>query len=125
MAVVRPISNREGFDAWVAGRPRAVQEMVRLKPPDRLYKMQSGHRCTIYSYAEDGTVTVAVTGEFNRVVFSRQVFGISIEELIECDPPGPDEDVGDTASEAGYTDDDVRDILIPKMRARLKTEETE
>ena len=46
----------------------------------------------------------------------RQVFGIPVDELVECDLPGPGEDLGDTAAEAGYDEDDIKNILIPKMK---------
>lgn len=115
MAVVREM-NLEAFEEWVRSRPEHVQAMIRSKPPDRLYRIRGGCRATIYSYEEDSTVTVEVTGQFNRVLFGRRVFGIPIDELEECDLPGPDEDVGDTAAKAGYTEQEIREILIPKLR---------
>jgi len=114
MAALYPLP--ESFRDWLAGRPPLIREMAAGHPPNLLYRMGDGHRVTIYSYAEDGTVTVNVTGQFNRVLFSRQVFGVKIEDLEECDLPSEGEDLGDTSDEAGYTDDDVRDILIPMLR---------
>lgn len=84
--IVRPLNETE-FEAWLATRPPVIQEMARRVPPDRLYRIDSGHRCTIYSYNESGTVTVEVTGEFNRVIFGRRVFGIDPATLVECDGP--------------------------------------
>jgi hypothetical protein len=116
MAVVREFTDKAEWDKWVAERPEAVQKMCRSHPPDRLYRMAStGHRCTILYYSEEGTVRVDISGMYNRVVFGRQVFGVEIGDLTECDLPGPDEDVGDTSREAGYTDHDIKNILIPKL----------
>jgi hypothetical protein len=118
MAEIKTIApeNLSAWEEWFASRPPVIQDMIRRYPATRLYRMADGHRATIYSYAEDGTVTVNVTGEYNRVLFSRQVFGIPIETLVECDLPGPDEDLGDTSQEAGYSEEDVRNILIPQIR---------
>lgn len=116
MAIVRPIIDPTGWEEWVDSRPAVIQKMCRSHPPDRLYRMESGHRGTIESYNENGTVTVAVTGEYNRVLFPRSVFGIDPSTLVECDLPGPDEDVGDTSAEAGYSKDDVENILIPMLQ---------
>ena len=94
MAVVSAI-NQAAWNEWVATRPQVVQELCHRLPPDRLYRMKSsGHRVTLYSYREDGTVTVVVSGKFNLVVFERLVFWISPDDLEECDLPGPDEKVG-------------------------------
>ena len=109
--------NEAVWEEWLAGRPEVIQELARRFRPDRLYRLtSSGHRCYPVSYSENGTLTVAVTGQFNRIPFGRKVFGIKPEDLIECDLPGPDEDLGETAREAGYSDDDITNILIPKLR---------
>lgn len=88
MAVVRALLRPE-FDAWVESRPEVIRKMIQALPPDRLYRLwENGSRCTIYSYEEDGTVTVEVTGQFNENVFiDRKVFGIDPEDLTECDLP--------------------------------------
>lgn len=50
----------------------------------------TGQRVTIYSYSEDGTVTVNVTGEYNLTMFDTQVFGINPDDLEPCElPDGP------------------------------------
>lgn len=119
MAVVQPI-DQSAFDQWLETRPECIQKLARRLPPDRLYRMKSsGHRCTLHSYSENDTVTVNVTGQYNRVLFGRQVFGIAADDLEECDLPAPGEDVGDTSMEAGYTDDDVEKILIPQLREQM------
>ena len=79
------------FDEWVASKPPLIQEMIKKCPPNLLYmNRQSGHRMTIVSYSENGTVTAAVTGEYNQCAFERNVFGIPLVDLEECDLPiGP------------------------------------
>jgi hypothetical protein len=41
----------------------------------------------------------------------------SERNLRRCE--APDEDLGDWAAEAGYTEDDVRKILVPAIKARV------
>lgn len=106
-----------GWREWVEALPPVPREVARRFRPNVLYRLSSsGHRCTIASFGDNGTITVNITGEYNRITFGRQVFGIKPEDLTECDLPAPGEDVGDTDAEAGYNDEDVRTILIPKMR---------
>ena len=108
------------WDEWVATRPPVVQDLCARFPPNRLYLLKSSnHRVFVTSYSEDGTMRVCVSGQFNRTLFGRDVFGVEPADLEECDLPGPDEDVGDTAAEAGYTADDVKNILIPEIRKRM------
>lgn len=81
--------------AWVAERPDSVRALCERLPPNKLYRMKStGNRVTLVSYGEDGTVRVAVTGEYNAVIFEREVFGVDANDLEECDMPAPDEPVG-------------------------------
>ena len=95
MAKCKELIDQAGWDAWVASRPPVIQELCALLPPDNLYKMKStGRRVTIVSYAENRTITVAVTGDYNLVALERQVFGINPDDLEECDLPGDDEQLG-------------------------------
>lgn len=81
------------FLEWFNSRPAAVQEAVRKRPGDKLYRMKStGHKVFICSYDEpvteeqkgDITVTVAVTAKFNEGLgFERRVFGIQLDDLEE------------------------------------------
>jgi hypothetical protein len=82
------------WDAWVASRPPVIQRLATKYPPTKLYRINTGHRVVIYSYSEDGTVTVAVLGKYNAIAFERRVFGVKAGELVECDLPPPDEPVG-------------------------------
>lgn len=93
------------FDAWVATRPPVIQELCKRLPPDRLYRLKSSnHRVTLYSYSENGTVTVNVTGQYNALTFERRVFGISPDDLEECELPGPDEPLGVMLTERADVD---------------------
>lgn len=88
--------------------------MAAKKPPELLYKLKStGHRVIIYSYAEDGTVSVVVSGAFNLVAMNRIVFGIKPEDLEECDLPGPDDPVGFTDS--GLTEA-IKEAITKEIR---------
>ena len=86
------------WESWVAGRPEPVRLVAARFKPWKLYRLKNGHRVTLVSFAEtaDGrvTLTVSVTGEFNFVVFERDVFGIDPDELEECERPAPGEPVG-------------------------------
>lgn len=85
---------------WCETRPYGVRQVAEKHPPWKLFKMDTGHRVTVTSYQEleqsphKVSVTVAVTGEYNKVLFARQVFGIDPDELEECDLPGENEELG-------------------------------
>lgn len=117
--VTQPTSKQEiEWKAWVESRPEPVRSIAMRFDPWSLYLMKStGHRVGIYSFSEDGTITVAVTGEFNAVAFDRRVFGISPEDLEECDLPGPDEIVG-TAMTEQQVDENI-DIIRATVRPDL------
>lgn len=112
--------NMKAWDEWVESRPPVVQDLCRRYPPDRLYRIKdSGHRCTLVSYSEDGTMKVNVTGQFNFVTFDRQVFGIKPENLEECDLPGADEHLGTALTEKEDIDAFV-DLVRPAVLAGRK-----
>ena len=96
MAEIYPLEGEAlaEYSRWLAGRPPAVQDMVVKRPPDRLYRIPTGHRVVVIAYAEGGTVRVAVTGRWNFVTVDHQVFGVPLEDLVECDLPGPGETLG-------------------------------
>jgi len=82
-------------DEWIASRPVVIQEMLRKYPPNKLYLMKTtGQRVTIYSYSENNTVTVNITGKYNLIDFERQVFGVAASDLEECDLPREGEKLG-------------------------------
>ena len=91
---------KKAWEEWVASRPQIIKDLCDLYPPYNLYRLKSsGHRVTLYSYSEDGTVTVNVSGEYNAVMFDWQVFGIKPEDLEECDLPKHDEVLGTALAE--------------------------
>lgn len=99
------------FNEWVLTRPLKIQKLCKRIPADRLYFMEnSGHRVTIYSYNEDGTLTVEVLGKYNHVVFERRVFGIKPSDLTECDFPPPDEKLGAILTKQEDIDDYCADV---------------
>jgi len=87
--------DKKVWDEWVKTRPEIVQDLCERFPPDRLYRINGdGHRVTIHSYSEDGTMTVNVSGEYNSVIFERQVFGIKPDDIKECELPTDNETLG-------------------------------
>ena len=110
----------EIWNEWVATRPPVVQELCTRFFPDRLYRLKSsGHRVTLYSFSEDGTITVNITGEYNVIMFDRQVFGINPADLEECDLPAPDEMTGTVLTEANDVNAFI-DIVRPSILAKKK-----
>ena len=83
------------WNEWVAERPESVRIVAEKFDPWTLYKLKdSGHRVTLHSISEDGTLTVNVSGDFNQLLFERKVFGIPPNDLDECDLPSENEKVG-------------------------------
>lgn len=74
---------KDTWATWVATKPECVQKMCRSHPPDEMYKMKStGQIVTLYSYSEDGTVTVDIDNEITlQLMVPRRVFGIDIKDL--------------------------------------------
>lgn len=117
MAILKEMTAAELVDwnLWVDDLPAEMREGVRAKPPWLLYRhAATGQRVTICSYAEDGTVTMAVGGEYNLVSFERNVFGVPITALEECDLPGSDEDTGVLLK----TREEI-DVYIREQRERM------
>ena len=105
------------WEEWVNTRPAVVKDLCLRYPPNKLYRIKTtGQRVTIHSYAEDGTVTVDVTGEFNRVIIDTQVFGVAATHLVECDVPGPNEPLGTV-----LTTEAERDVYINLMRELIQS----
>lgn len=85
----------EEFHAWLETRPQIIKDMAARCPPDRIYRRLGdtnaealGNIMTLVSYHEDGTVRVRILKEFNPRMWEpceREVFGIPIDKLIECD----------------------------------------
>ncbi|MCK5923538.1 MAG: hypothetical protein KAG66_21565 [Methylococcales bacterium] len=102
---------RKEFFEWAKGLPDKARRSALSHPAVQLYRdARTGHRVYIDSYANDGTVTIVVSGQFNHVAMERNVFGIDVSSLSPCDPPSEDEPVGVTLS------DDEQLELINNMR---------
>lgn len=108
--IVEPTPEQERkWKKWVEGRPENVRSVAERFDPWSLYRLKStGQRVTVYSFGEekDGsvTLTVDITGEFNYIVFDRQVFGIDPNDLEPCDLPAADELLGTLLSPADVKD---------------------
>lgn len=112
------------FKRWFDSRPECIQKMILSHPINKLYRMKStGQRVFLTGYDEDGTVSVIVSGEFNKVTFNRQVYNIPLDDLEECELPGPDEPVGAELTNpldvAMLIDATRPQILNPEQKARL------
>ena len=96
MAKLFEMDDHPEYEKWAASCPKVIQEMIKHHPVNLLYRLTtSNHRCTIHSYSENGTITVDITGQYNKVVFSRTVWGVNPSHLVECDLPTEGEEVGD------------------------------
>ena len=94
MAILFEISE-DVWREWLSTRPEVIRKLGERVLPNRLYRLtKTGQRVTIEGYREDGTLTVGVRGQFNRIPFEQEVFGVNPDDLIECDLPGPHERVG-------------------------------
>ncbi len=76
------------FNEWLNGRPEVIKEMAaKLKPWNRYRLKQTGQHCTLYSYSEDGTVTINVNGHDSEALDAInnmtqvRVFGINPDDL--------------------------------------------
>jgi hypothetical protein len=99
MAIISEIDQAK-FDEWLEGRPEIIQKLAAKCPPGRLYLLKtSNHRVFPYSYSEDGTITVVVSGDYSAVMFERRVFGINPDDLVECDLPDDNEVLGTMLTE--------------------------
>lgn len=108
---------QKGWDEWVASRPKIIQDLCRRFPPYNLYYLKDpGQKVTISSYFRDGTLKVNVTGEYNAVMFDREVFGIKPEDLEECDLPNASESVGTCLTEKEDVEEFI-DIVRPIILA--------
>lgn len=117
--IKEPTKKQEaGWRKWVANRPPSVRAIAQQFEPWSLYRMKStGHRVTIASFFEDGTMSVHVTARFNFVFHDRCVFGIDPSDLEPCDLPGADEPVGSilTGTEVEGNLDALRCLVRPDL----------
>ncbi len=63
------MKDETAWNEWLATLPESVQALCRKLPPNLLYRLKSsGRKVTLYSYQDDGTVTVTITREHNPAV---------------------------------------------------------
>lgn len=105
-----------GYNEWVESRPEIIKKVARKLVPWELYQY-GDHKVVVYSFHEDGTITVVVSGEYNKVLFGRRVFGVNPDELVPCELPGPDEPVGSalTPEEVEENMDVLRVAIRPDL----------
>lgn len=97
------------------GLPDNLRLIAGRVNPWTLYRLRpTGQRVIVYSYQDDGTVTVIVSGLYNLQLHDAQVFGINPDDLEECDLPSPNEPVGSL-----MTTDEVKDN-IDELRCRVR-----
>ena len=81
----------EELEEWLRDRPQVIKDLARSHPPDAQYRLASGGDddvYLIYSYSEDGTMTVsrfAQVGPFSLMPMWN-VFGMRPEDLVRVDP---------------------------------------
>lgn len=102
MAIIEKwtLKQTASWEEWVAKLPAVSRDLAERFPPNYLYRLKStGQRVTIKAYSDKGTLSVAVSGDYNRVVFNHVLPCIAPLDLEECELPGLGEDVGATLTE--------------------------
>ena len=80
-----------GFKKWFDSRPKRVQALIRLFPPNRLYRIKDSGPAygPLFSWSEEGgsggKLTVKVDIVYDTQM-PRQVFGVEPEDLIDAGP---------------------------------------
>ena len=79
---------KKEFDEWLRDRPAVIKELAEKLPPWNRYQLKTtGQHCHLYSYSEDGTVTITVDGHDSEILDAMNsampinVFGISSDDL--------------------------------------------
>lgn len=117
---------KQEWEKWLSERPPQIRELAQKFPPDKLYLLKtSNHRVYPISYSEDGTLTVVVSGQYNVVMFDRNVFGINPNDLEECDLPDENESLGTVLTEEEDVEsyiDTVRPIVLEASAKNTRIE---
>lgn len=97
------------MEKWLEDKPQSIREAYAKRPPDKLYRMSTGHIVFIMSYIEPNagplqcdmckagaleghghktwdvpTVSVGIITRYNPdLLFERRVFGVTLDELVE------------------------------------------
>lgn len=110
------------YERWIQSDDfsEAAAANARRFPPWKLFRMQdTGQRVTTLAFADDGTIRVLVSGEYNFLVFERQVYGIDPNNLEECDLPLPNERLGVILTTDEELDSYIGDIKSGKSKAEV------
>jgi hypothetical protein len=82
----------QALEDWLADRPQIIKNLARSHPPDSEYRLANGlddDLYVIYSYNEDGTITVIryarLAGAPDSVLPLWKVFGMKPEDLVRID----------------------------------------
>jgi hypothetical protein len=103
--------------------PSTLRAIAEQYPPNKLFLLKPfNRRVTVSGYADNGTLDVMITGEFNRIFFARNVRGVEPHELEECDFPHPSEKLGDLSAEWGMTPQDVVAKIVPLFKGKISEE---
>ena len=83
----------EELQEWLRDRPQIIKDLARSHPPDAQYRLADGSDedlYVIYSYFEDGTMTVTRYTRMTEAPDSWMpmwnVFGMRPEDLARVDP---------------------------------------
>lgn len=74
-------TQRKVLDEWLADRPQVIKDLAYAYPPDCYTFNDTGQHGVLYSYDEDGTITVNTTALGFLPV---QVFGVNPANLTRC-----------------------------------------
>lgn len=109
----------KGLKDWLKSLPtKKAREAGRAVDWFTLYRLKSsGHRVTIRSVTDEGTLTVNVLAQFNFVLHERYVFGIDVADLEECDLPSEGELTGAVLTQEQASDniDAIRVMVRPDL----------
>ena len=125
MAQIHFQKDSDDWKEWYDTRPPIIKDLIDKYPPWILYQFEY-NRVFVCGWNEEGTVHLAVTGQFNRITHERQVFDADPTDLIECDLPDKGELVGFALShdevmeccDAGSSADDRIERTIEKAIAK-------
>lgn len=122
MRIYEPTEDQQRlWREFVDSRPPNVKAVAEKLAPWLLYRLRSGHRATLHGIDEheDGsvTLTMSVTGDFNAVMFDRNVFGIHPDDLEECDLPAAGDPLGAalTQKQVAENMDAMRVLIRPDL----------
>lgn len=75
------------YEGWIESRPEPIKSIAKRFRPWILYTLRdTNQNVTIYSFSENGTVTIDVGAKYNdQLLFEKRVFNINPNDLKECE----------------------------------------